>query len=86
MKAIRIRQAKTDPAFKKVLDDPTVQGVLLLIPPGKCETLRKPSRRVEDFAIDSSWGGALIQTDSEAPPPQYRRTARAELIGAFSLK
>jgi tetratricopeptide (TPR) repeat protein len=31
-------KAKTDPAFKKVLDDPTVQGVLLLIPPGNAKT------------------------------------------------
>jgi len=33
-----IAKAKTDPAFKKVLDDPTVQGVLLLIPPGGGKT------------------------------------------------
>jgi tetratricopeptide (TPR) repeat protein len=33
-----IAKAKTDPAFKKVLDDPTVQGVLLLIPPGTAKT------------------------------------------------
>jgi tetratricopeptide (TPR) repeat protein len=35
-----VGKAKTDPAFKKVLDDPTVQGVLLLIPPdnGKAST------------------------------------------------
>jgi tetratricopeptide (TPR) repeat protein len=29
-----VAKAKTDPAFKKVLDDPTVQGVLLLIQQG----------------------------------------------------
>jgi hypothetical protein len=28
-----IAKAKTDPAFKKVLDDPTVQGVLLRVVP-----------------------------------------------------
>jgi len=33
-----VAKAKTDPAFKKVLDDPTVQGVLLLIPPGNSKT------------------------------------------------
>jgi tetratricopeptide (TPR) repeat protein len=33
-----IAKAKTDPAFKKVLDDPTVQGVLLLITPGNAKT------------------------------------------------
>jgi tetratricopeptide (TPR) repeat protein len=31
-------KAKTDPAFKKVLDDPTVQGVLLLISPDNGKT------------------------------------------------
>ena len=33
-----VAKAKTDPAFKKVLDDPTVQGVLLLITPGNVKT------------------------------------------------
>jgi len=33
-----VAKAKTDPAFKKVLDDPTVQGVLLLISPGNEKT------------------------------------------------
>jgi tetratricopeptide (TPR) repeat protein len=33
-----VAKAKTDPAFKKVLDDPTVQGVLLLIPPANGKT------------------------------------------------
>jgi Tfp pilus assembly protein PilF len=33
-----IAKAKTDPAFKKVLNDPTVQGVLLLIAPGDTKT------------------------------------------------
>jgi len=46
MKAIRIRQRQRPIGFKKVLDDPTVQGVLLLIPPGK-RNLRQtlPARR-----------------------------------------
>jgi tetratricopeptide (TPR) repeat protein len=33
-----VAKAKTDPAFKKVLDDPSVQGVLLLIPPGNAKS------------------------------------------------
>jgi tetratricopeptide (TPR) repeat protein len=33
-----VAKAKTDPAFKKVLDDPTVQGVLLLISPSNEKT------------------------------------------------
>jgi tetratricopeptide (TPR) repeat protein len=33
-----VAKAKTDPAFKKVLDDPTVQGVLLLISPDNGKT------------------------------------------------
>ena|SRR5437868_62029 len=33
-----VAKAKTDPAFKKVLDDPTVQGVLLLITPANGKT------------------------------------------------
>jgi tetratricopeptide (TPR) repeat protein len=33
-----VAKAKTDPAFKKVLDNPTVQGVLLLISPGNEKT------------------------------------------------
>jgi Tfp pilus assembly protein PilF len=35
-------KAKTDPAFKKVLDDPTVQGVLLRISPGDTKTATTP--------------------------------------------
>jgi tetratricopeptide (TPR) repeat protein len=35
-------KAKTDPAFKKVLDDPTVQGVLLRIAPGDTKTATTP--------------------------------------------
>ena len=35
-----VAKAKTDPAFKKVLDNPTVQGVLLMVTPGDA----KPSR------------------------------------------
>jgi tetratricopeptide (TPR) repeat protein len=37
-----IAKAKTDPAFKKVLNDPAVQGVLLLIPPGDAKTAATP--------------------------------------------
>ena len=37
-----VAKAKTDPAFKKVLDDPTVQGVLLLIPPGNAKPSANP--------------------------------------------
>jgi tetratricopeptide (TPR) repeat protein len=37
-----VAKAKTDPAFKKVLDDPTVQGVLLLITPGNAKTATTP--------------------------------------------
>jgi tetratricopeptide (TPR) repeat protein len=37
-----VAKAKTDPAFKKVLDDPTVQGVLLLITPGNAKPSTAP--------------------------------------------
>ncbi len=33
-----VAKARTDPAFKKVVDDPTVQGVLLLVTPGSGKT------------------------------------------------
>jgi len=33
-----VAKARTDPAFKKVVDDPTVQGVLLLVTPGGGKT------------------------------------------------
>jgi hypothetical protein len=33
-----VAKAKTDPAFKKVVDDPTVHGVLLLVSPASEKT------------------------------------------------
>jgi tetratricopeptide (TPR) repeat protein len=37
-----VAKAKTDPAFKKVLNDPIVQGVLLRITPGDTKTATTP--------------------------------------------
>ncbi len=37
-----VAKAKTDPAFKKVVNDPIVQGVLLLITPGDTKTTKTP--------------------------------------------
>jgi tetratricopeptide (TPR) repeat protein len=37
-----VAKAKTDPAFSKVLNDPTVQGVLLLTTPGNAKTAATP--------------------------------------------
>jgi tetratricopeptide (TPR) repeat protein len=37
-----VAKAKTDPAFKKVVNDPIVQGVLLLLTPGDTKTATTP--------------------------------------------